>query len=237
MRKEPFTVGDCVHVYNRGNRKQIIVCDRWDKWRFLQMLYYFNNETPIINPFKSLKSKLDSNFNNRLIWPSQWSKRRPLVKIIAFVLMNNHFHLILKEVKEGGITSFMRKIGTGMTSYFNLRYKQTGRLFQGAYKAKVVLTDIYLSYLSVYIQVRNPFELYAKGFEKTVQNFDKVFDWAARYPYCSLGDYVGKRKSPIIDRDVLGEMFQSPERYRSFAKDCILSMNFKESLKTLVIED
>ena len=237
MRKEPFTVGNYVHVYNRGNRKQPIVYDAADKWRFLQMLYYFNNETAIVNPFKDLKNKLAWQFDNKLIWPKQWPKRKPLVKIIVFTLMKNHFHFLLKEIKKGGITSFMRKIGTGMTSYFNLKYQEVGRLFQSAYKAKVISDDTYLGYLSVYIQVKNPFEFYSGGFEKAVVHFDKAFNWAINYPYSSLGDYAGKRNYPIICKDVLGEMFKTSEEYKNFAEDCILSMDLEESLEDLVIED
>jgi len=237
MRKEPFTVGDYIHVYNRGSRKQPIVCDAADRWRFLQMLYYFNNEVAAINPFKDLRKRLGIRFSNQLIWPKQWPRRKPLVKIIAFTLMRNHFHFLFKEIKDGGITSFMRKLGTGMTSYFNLKYQQTGRLFQSSYKAKVIRDGSYLVYLSVYIQVKNSFELYPEGFKKALQNFDKAFDWVIKYPYCSLGDYAGKRNSPIIDKDILGEMFQSSEEYKSFAKDCILSMNLKERVETLIFED
>lgn len=236
MRKEPFTVGDYVHVYNRGNRKQPIVYDTADKWHFLQMLYYFNNETAVINPFKDLRNKLSLHFNDQLIWPKHWPKRKPLVKIIVFALMKNHFHFLLKEIKKGGITSFMRKIGTGMTGYFNLKYQQVGRLFQSAYKAKVVSNDSYLGYLSVYIQVKNPLELYSGGFKRVIGNFDKAFDWAINYPYSSLADYMGKRGYPIIGKDVLGEIFQTAKEYRSFAKDCILSMDLKERLENLAIE-
>lgn len=237
MRKELFIVGDYVHVYNRGNRKQEIVCEASDKWHFLQMLYYFNNSISVSNPFKDLRKKIESDFSHKLVWPAEWPSRRPLVKIIAFSLMENHFHILLKEIIKGGTALFMQKLGTGMTSYFNLKYQETGRLFQGSYKARVVNRDEYLQYLSVYIQVKNPFELYSKSFKFKQEKFNDAFEWAVEYPYCSLADYVNRRNSPIIDKDILGKIFQSPAEYKSFAKDCILSMNLKEGLETLVIED
>lgn len=160
MRKEPFSVGSFVHVYNRGNRKQAIVIGARDKWHFLQMLYYFNHEKSIPNTFRELKTLLKSDFNSRLIWPKTWQERKPIVKILAFSLLENHFHLLLREIKKGGITTFMRKLGTGMTNYYNSKYQDSGRLFQGAYKARLVDKDSYLKYLSVYIQFKNILDLY-----------------------------------------------------------------------------
>ena len=157
MRKELYTVGDFVHVYNRGNRKQQIVLDSKDQWRFLLMLRYFNDEYSSPNPLRDL---LKSDSNRSFDWPASWPSHKPLVNIVCFTLMPNHYHLILEEIAEGDITKFMRKLGTGMTNYFNTKYKESGRLFQGAFKAKRIDTDNYLSYLTAYIQVKNVFELY-----------------------------------------------------------------------------
>lgn len=237
MRKEAFTVGSFVHVFNRGNRKQIIVRDKKDKWHFLQMLYYFNNKFSPDNIFRQLRESLKSDFNSKLIWPNEWPPRKPIVKILCFCLMNNHFHLLLKEIQEGGITMFMRKLGTGMTNYFNTKYRETGRLFQGAYKARRIDEDDYLKYLSVYIQVKNPFELlYGDDIKKAVQNFDKAFNFAANYPYCSLSNYIRKsdKTSSIINKDFLGDSFSSPKEYKKFAKECILSLD--EELKNIAVE-
>ena len=237
MRERKFTVGNFVHIYNRGNRKQAIVKEACDKWRFLRMLYYFNTSISITNPFRNLERKLRFGQQTRLVWSKHWLLQKPIVKIIVFALMDNHFHLILKEIIEGGITLFMQKVGVGMTLYFNKKYRETGRLFQGPYKSKVVNNDDYLKYLSVYIQVKNPFELYPQGFEAAVENFNSAFEWAVNYPYCSLADYVGEQNSPIIDKDILGKIFPASEKYKMFSKDSILAINFKEKLEELTIDE
>ena len=221
MRKEPFSVGSFVHVYNRGNRKQAIVRSVKDRWHFLQMLYYFNHEKSIPNTFRVLKTLLKSDFNSRLIWPKVWRERKPIVKILSFSLLENHFHLLLKEIKEGGITMFMRKLGTGMTNYSNVKYQESGRLFQGAYRARLVDEDNYLKYLSVYIQFKNVLDLYPGGAEKAFQNFDHAFEFVLQHPYGSLADYAGDRNSLIIDKDLLGELFSKKKDYKNFCKDCL----------------
>ena len=236
MRKEPYTVNDFVHVYNRGNRKQPIVLDAKDRWRFLLMLRYFNDEYSPPNLFRQINELWKSDFHSSFEWPSSWPSHRPLVRILCFVLMENHYHLLLEEIVGGGITRFMRKLGTGMTNYFNTKYDESGRLFQGAFKAKTVNQQEYLSYLTVYIQVKNPFELYPGGLQKAVAEFDSAFDWAMRYPYCSLADYADGRVSPIVDKGMLDEMSSSPVAYREVARQCILGLNLEDALGKLAIE-
>src|SRR3989344_8351173 len=195
MRKEPFGLDDYVHIFNRGNRKLPIVKDNKDKFRFLQSLYYFNTEITPSNPFRSL---LKSDFNR---WPEEWAPRKPIIKILCFTILNNHFHILAKEITRGGITLFMRRLGTGFTNYFNIRHQESGRLFQGAYKARTVSDDIYLKHLSVYIQVKNLLEAYPGGFEKSLIEFDKAFEWALEYPFSSLSvcNNKGGFVSNIVD--------------------------------------
>ncbi len=73
--------------------------------------------------------------------------------------MPNHFHLILRQKVENGITKFMRKLGTGYTNYFNTKYQRSGALFQGNFKAIDIQKDEYLMHLSRYIHlISNDFE-------------------------------------------------------------------------------
>ena len=234
MRKEPFFVGDIVHIYNRGNRKQEIVRNDKDRWNFLQILYYFNNEHSPANPMQSLQRVLKSDFNTKLVWPSVWGEHNPLVEILAFVLMDNHYHLVLKEIVEGGVTRFMRKFGTGMTNRFNTRYKETGRLFQGAYRARRVDKDNYLQYLMVYIHIKNVFELYPGGFENALRNFDDAFEFALQHQYSSLGAHFSDAhiSHPIVsvDDEVVAQTLGNKEDFKEFAKNCINFVHFDEGM-------
>ena len=210
-----------------------------DWWRAVFMLRYFNDEYSSSNAFRELEEMWKSDFHGAkpLVWPSQWPEHKPLVAILAFVLMKNHIHFLLKQLREGGITKFMRKLKTGMANSFNIKYNQVGSLFQGKYKGKLIEDDTYLMYLSVYIQVKNAFERYPEGgLNGALKNFDKAYDWAAQDLFTSLGDYAGKRNSPIIEKDVLGGMFSSPEKYKEFAKQCMLGMNLDERLGKLKID-
>src|SRR3989344_7849747 len=179
MRKEIFGVGDIVHVFNRGNRKQEIVRDDLDRWRFLQTLFYFNDEYSPVNPFRTLNEtlKIDFESGGKLIWPTQWPPRDTLVNILAFTLKDNYYHFILQEIKEGGIAKFMHKFGTGTTNRFNTRHKETGRLFQGPYKARVVDSDNYLKYLNLYVHVKNILEMYPGCMRRALLEFENAYEF------------------------------------------------------------
>ncbi len=242
MIREKILPGSFVHVYNRGNRKQEIIKHSKDRWHFLEMLYYFNTSYSTGRPFRDLqkieveRSNLSNQGENPFVWPKEWPSRDPVVKIMVFCLMPNHYHLFLKEIKKNGVSSFMKKLGNGMTGYFNLKHEETGRLFQGPYESKIVKEEMYFKYLSVYIQVKNVFEIYPGGYEKAIHEFDKAYDWAIKYPYCSLADYAGMRNSPIIDKDILGELFNNPQEYKDFARQCLENIDLDEKLKKIKIE-
>ncbi|MEA3344282.1 MAG: transposase [Patescibacteria group bacterium] len=242
MKRELFAIGDYVHVFNRGNRKMAIFYDDNDRWRFLKILRYFNdvyspeNIFRKISEFHKFDTKQFSSEDYTWSWPSGWPEHNKLVKIISFCLMPNHFHLLLKETTEGGISKFMAKLGTGFTGYVNLKYKSTGRLFQGPYKNKTIEDMRYLQYLNIYIQLLNPFELYPGGFELARKEFDKAFEFTMNYRFGSLPDSFNKRNLGIIDKDVFGEMFPTLEKYKEVARDAILTKNIKESLGKSAID-
>jgi len=252
MRIEPFTIGNYVHVYNRGNRKSEIVRSEEDQWRFMQALRFFNDSHSSQNALRSVlrvsNSKMGwskSNFNRQQVpesvfetgWPPNWPEKDPLVKILCYCLMPNHFHLLLKEIREGGISKFMQKLGVGYTNYFNLKYQEVGRLFQGSYKGRTVKDkQSYLEYLTVYIQVINVLELFPGGIEKALENIDKGLRFAEKYQFASYQDFIGLRRSLIIDKDILGEIFLTPKDYQEFVRDVIESRKC-EILEDLKLED
>ena len=232
MRKEPFEVGSFIHVIKRGSRGLPIVRDDLDRWRFVLMLNHFNDENVSENWFRDL---VDEKIAHTLIRSHMWPKQKKLVKILAYSLLDNHFHLLLKEIVDGGVARFMHKLGIGMTKGFNEKYKEKGSLFQGAYHSKTIDEDIYLRYASVYVQVKNAFDMYPGGIKKALTNFDVAYEWATKYPYCSLGDYAGVRKSPVIDKDLLGEIF-TPKEYQSFTRDCLFDTTGPEEFQGVQFE-
>src|SRR3989344_4697111 len=152
MPKPDFIKEGIHHVYNRGVEKRTIFKQERDYLRFIHDLYEFNDSAPAVNTnyYHNLSK---SNFHKLERKP-----RKLLVEILCFCLMPNHYHLMLREKVEGGITEFMRKIGTGYTNYFNTKYERVGPLFQGKFKTVNIERQAHLLYLPHYIHL-NPLDL------------------------------------------------------------------------------
>src|SRR3989344_5791784 len=220
-RLETIVEGAHVHVLNRGVKKTPIYRQKSDLWRLLFNLFYLNSKD-IPDNWNRVLDKEDQLRN--FVWPKEWGKKVPLVSVLAYTIMPNHFHLILNETKIGGISKFMHKLTMSYSKHINAKYKESGTLFQGKFKSVIVDNDNYLRYLAAYVMVKNPFELYPKGgLEGAMKNFDDAWRWAIDYPFCSLADYAGKReKSPILEKGLLGEIYSKPNDFKNFSRDCIM---------------
>lgn len=229
MRKIKFVKEGIYHIFNRGVEKRNIFQDDADRWRFLQGLYLFNDEKKsagLLWEMKNVRGGL--NFKTlKKFADKRREKREPLVRIMADCLMPNHYHLILEEIKENGISNFMHKIGTGYAGYFNKKYKRVGSLFQGTFKAIPANKDLYLQRLLIYLNVVNPGEFVEpKLKERGVKNIDMIMKFAAGYPWSTHQEYLKKRNSIIIDKGLLGNFFPTQIKYRQFARDILLTKRF-----------
>ncbi|HVM73862.1 MAG TPA: transposase [Candidatus Paceibacterota bacterium] len=226
MRKEPFGVGSYVHVMKRGGRGVDIVRDDNDRWRFLKLLRYLNDENAPRNWERSINQEhIIAGFTR----PVDWPEAKPYVSILAFCLLDNHFHLLLQEKVEGGVAKFMQRLCTSMSANFNARHEERGTLFQGSYRARTITTDTHLQYLSAYIQVKNVFELYPWGIERAAQKFTDAYQWAQSYPFASLNDYTQKRRE-IIDHALVADILPEHDFFVDFAKD-VIHGRYKDALE------
>ena len=235
MRVEPHGVNSIVHVIKRGTRGMKIVKDDKDKMRFARTLFLLNDEYTDSNWLK-VTSKLP--IYER---PEHWPKRRPLTRILAWTLMPNHFHLLMQEIKEGGIAKFMQRLCGSMSTAYNHKYKEKGSLFQGGYKGKTINDESHLSYLPFYILVKNVFEMYPGGLTQAVKNFDKAWQWALNYKFSSFGATVRGEASPVVyDPDkIVFSMCKNELKFKEEAKELLIfHMNTKgDQFKNIMLEN
>lgn len=214
MRKTPLAEGEYYHIYNRGVDKRLVFMQDRDYHRFLYLLSACNDEKPLLNSqfyYRGLTSIASAKAGQ---------KGAPLVAVVCFCLMPNHFHFILKQLADGGISTFMQKVGTGYTMYFNTKYSRSGALFQGTFKASHIDKEEYLTHLTRYIHL-NPAELYkSQRGGKEIKRFSQIHQFAKDYPWSTYGDYLGgKRFEAIIDKEVLPKIYESPAEYEKFVGD------------------
>lgn len=194
-RNEPFVVGEWYHCYNRSIEKRIAFEDVRDYHRFLELLYLANDQSPLRRDDIGTRK-----FEEVLRIP----RGKKLVAIGAFCLMPNHFHVVLKEVSEGGITTFMRKIGTAYTLYFNSRHERMGNLFLKPFQSRPVSASHPLQHLVSYVHC-NPVALSEPSW-KTSHVVDPQFlgERIAAYPYSSLSSHTGAQTPTraILDGEI-----------------------------------
>ncbi|OGZ20195.1 MAG: hypothetical protein A2626_02535 [Candidatus Nealsonbacteria bacterium RIFCSPHIGHO2_01_FULL_38_55] len=232
MRIVQFVKGYFYHIFNRGVDKRNIFESDSDMWRFLQALFLFNDEKSSLNLLYRLeRDKGAMNFNVlKKFFQEQGRNMDPLVRICADCLMPNHFHLLLEEIKENGISRFMHKVGTGYANFFNKKYDRVGSLFQGPYKAVMVEKDDYLQYLLAYINIINPAQLIEPEIkEKGVVDIDKVLNFAETYQWSTHKYYLGKMESIIINKGIFQNFFPTSEEYRDFSKKILLGKQYKSA--------
>lgn len=217
MRKELFANGEFYHIYNRGTDKRIIFADEYDFKRFLQSMDEFNAIEPIGSIYENsfLKDQLGSRRLER-------SKQGKLVKIVAFCLNLNHFHFVLQQIEERGIEKFMQRLGTGYTKYFNNKYKRSGVLFQGKFKARHVDSNEYLLHLSAYVNLNN-----------------RVHKLRSRAPKSSYEEYQSGKKG-FCSKKVIIDQFKNLAEYKDFAesslKDILARKQLYQEMENLLLD-
>jgi len=216
MRVEPFGIDSYVHVVKRGARGEPITGDELDRKRFARLLYYLNDEHR--SDFWEEDVRKLSAFER----PNHWPERRPLVKVVAWTLMPNHFHLLLREIQDAGVSRFMQSLCGSMSRHFNEKYDEHGSLFQGAYRSRTIGTDRYLRWAISYILVKNVFELYPGGYARAVKEFDKAWRWGTEtYLYSSLKEAAHLEGSPIVDASLIRDVFRSAADFKTCSRDMI----------------
>lgn len=199
-----FSPDEFYHLYSRGVEKRPIFVDIEDKKRFIRLLFICNGSNPVV--YKTVQGRpLD-----------EIETGEKLVAIGAYCLMPNHFHLLIKEINDGGIVKFMSKLLTAYSSYFNKKYERTGALFGSQFKSTHLDSDSYLKYIYSYIHL-NPLKIFdPKWKEKNLDQVD-IENFLNHYTFSSWNDYVGKNREEkiILDKDVFPKYFNDSTSFRS----------------------
>jgi putative transposase len=199
------------HVYNRGSDKRVIFLSSSDFKRFEETFCYYK--------FSEVKPK----FSQYIKIPNPLLRLDDkLVEIIAYCLMPNHFHFLVRQKKDGGISSFLSQLSNSYTKYFNTKYKRVGPLLQGDFKAVRIETDEQLIHVSRYIHL-NPIVAF-------------ITDNLKSYPWSSYQDYLNPKDSQYSIQEVLN-LFPSSEKYREFVNDQIDYGRTLELIKHKTIDD
>jgi putative transposase len=220
-RKFKIQVGGFYHIIKRGVNKEKIFRNGQDYSRFIFGLELFNSQS-YINLWQILSRSGDSlSTVGQRLQRVRERKEKPIVEIHAFCLMPNHIHLILREIKVGGISEFMRKFG-GFSTYFNKRYERSGPLFEGRYKAVPIQSDEQLANTFRYVHT-NPVELWEPMWKEfCVQNPKEAIKRLEDYKPSSYRNYIGKENvASLVTTEFFSEFFGDQEACRGAVEDWV----------------
>ncbi|OHA26546.1 MAG: hypothetical protein A3C06_03145 [Candidatus Taylorbacteria bacterium RIFCSPHIGHO2_02_FULL_46_13] len=210
-----FGTGEYYHLYNRGTDKRETFLNDHDRTRFIMLLYLCNTENAL-----DIRELFISGISVTDIF--NVNRGKLLVKIGAYCLMPNHFHLLVQEFSDKGlgISKFMQKLNTAYTMYFNKKYDRTGALFQGRFKAKHAHTDEYLKYLFAYIHL-NPVKLIEPNWKESgIQKMRKANSFLDGYRFSSYKEYTGESRpeKTILARETFPTYFPNTCDFDSFIR-------------------
>lgn len=212
---------DLYHVLNRGVDGRDIFLDDHDRVRFVHNLFEFNDVQPAL-------TVRGVDLRSPHLRRDRHDEREPLVLIHGWCLMKNHYHLLLSELIEGGLTLFLRKLNIGYAKYFNERQRRCGTLFQGRTKKVLVAHESHFLYVLHYIHL-NPLD-YLTGAEDwrardkgSIRNAHEALEYLDSYRWSSYLDYTGKKNFPSI---LTTSLFQ--EKYGDHESDVLRYLSESE---------
>ncbi|MBU1045724.1 transposase [Patescibacteria group bacterium] len=233
LKRPEIVNGEIYHIVTRTIEGIDLFRSEKDYFRMINNLFEFNDENPtdrdyrrnLSPPRNDLGGTLDRNFGG------DRKKRKPLVEILAFCLMPNHIHLLIKQIRNDGISKLMHKIGAGYSGYYNKKYERNGHLFQGRYRIVRVSTEGQLKTVFVYIHT-NPISLIIPGWKnKGIQIKDingAVNFLENKYKWSSYLDYLGKKNFPsLTNRKFLDKIMEGADSCREFVNSWL---KFKKEL-------
>jgi len=231
-----FTNGEYYHIYNRGVDKRIIFLDDEDFWKFFDCLRDLNNETYYEERLDALGLSVHSckertSFQFRELGSFIHGQEK-LVDVISYSLNPNHFHLIVKQLKDKGVSNFMHRVGTSYTNYFNKKYERSGVLFQGVFKKIHIDNEKYLLWLLGYIN--GNIEIH--GLSKT-----EDYNWSsyrAIYKACKEGTSLHplSNLSVLSGLDIVLSQFFNVDEFEEFVKMVISESRTNKSMKNYLLE-
>jgi len=219
-RKTIFANKHIYHIINRGADQIPIFKNKRDYNRFLETIsYYRYNPELKFSHFNRLQIEERNDFLKNLRKNSA-----PIVEILAFALMPNHFHLLLKQLQGSGIKMFMQILQNSYAKYFNAKHKRSGTLFQAPFKAVMIETDEQLTHVSRYIHL-NPVS-------SNIISIDNL----ESFHHTSFTDYLGKNNFDFVNSKSILKYFSSPEEYKEFVYNRADYQQRLEIIKHLAIE-
>lgn len=208
FRKEKFIPGEYYHIYNSilFNHPKFI---DYKNSKRLKQAFLLANSTHSSRAFQFLRDNKNASIEDALEIAMCGEK---LVDVLCYTIMPDHYHLLLKERQEKGISNFIHKCNISVAKYINIKNNRSGPLFRSLFRSKHVVTNNYLLHLSLYIHL-NPLDfIIGKQWRKhRIQNWNQIKNKLINYPYSSLKNFldVNHEDKIISGKEIIMDQFKN----------------------------
>lgn len=225
IKRPEFCNDEIYHIVIRAAGDSLIFRKDSDHFRAIFSLYEFNTTEAVeIAQKRSARQKKTKGEP----FSGNQNSRDSLVEILVFCFMPNHIHLLLRQLKDNGVSSFMRKFGAGFVGYLNRKYNRKGPLF-AKYRAIYIHSNQQLKIAFVYIHA-NPISLVEPEWkERGIKNPAATISFLEKYRWSSYLDYIGTKNFPsVINQNFILSIFGGKEKCQEAVIDWI---KFKHKIK------
>jgi putative transposase len=215
-RKVKFLPKEYYHLYSRGVEKRKIFLDTKDRERFMALLYIMNQPDAFHFTNFLKNHKIGEIFDE--------PKKKSLVSILSYTLMPNHFHILVYENEEGGVSKFMGRLLTAYSMYFNTKYERSGPLFTHPFRSQHIADESQYLWIFSYIHfnaikiTKKDFNIEEIGNESVVENFLKSYKYSSYHEYSG----VDRPESKILDLSMIPDYLVKNKldikKYKSWLK-------------------
>lgn len=214
-----LTTNEIYHVFNRTIGKEIIFQSNRHIYKFLEIINYYRFKQSFS---LSKYLTLDNRVKEEII--DMRKNKSPLVEVLSYSLMPNHFHFLLKQIQDKGISHFISNIQNSFAKYYNLKFTRVGGLFQSSFKSKRIKSFEELIHVSRYIHL-NPVTSYLIDFSQLKND-----------PRTSLHCYLQKKTNSFVSTNLILSHFKNINRYLSFIENQIDYQQKLKKIKDLLID-
>lgn len=217
IRKEPLITDQVYHVFNKTIAEQTPLADDYYCNLFHSMLRYYRSDA---NPgsfskFYRQEPEVKTSIMRKISNPHTFK-----VEIYSFCLMPNHYHFLLKQIKNNGISALMGDLVNSFTRHYNLKEDGLGPIFLPRFRATTIRSDSQFIHTARYIEL-NPFT------SGVVQKIEELAD----YKWSSLKQYVTGEGDLCQTEEILNRFLHNPpEEYQRFVFD---RADYQKSLSKL----
>lgn len=191
MRRTPLVTGRIYHIFNRGVNKQDIFLEKLNYSRFLKAAIHYK--------YKNSKFSYERGFNTT---NNETGSLNAKVEVLAYCLMSNHFHFLVKQLEDNGVTNYFQRLLNSYAHYVNVKNGRIGPLFAGRYKNVLIENDEQFIHVSRYIHL-NPFVA-------------RLVSDLKNYPWSSYRSYVSGEEDELSSPEEVLKMFNSRGDYENF---------------------